>query len=61
MINRFERANPDREGSGLGLAIVSEIAERIDGRLELQSPRQGRDSGFEVRLDLAGNGSLRAL
>jgi two-component system OmpR family sensor kinase len=61
LINRFERANPDREGSGLGLAIVSEIAERIDGRLELQSPRQGRGSGFEVRVDLAGTGSLRAL
>jgi two-component system OmpR family sensor kinase len=60
LINRFERANRDREGSGLGLAIVSEIAERIDGRLELQSPRQGRDSGFEVRVDLASNGSLRA-
>ena len=60
MINRFERANPDREGSGLGLAIVSEIAERIDGRLELQSPRQGRDSGFEVRVDLEGIGSMRA-
>ena len=60
LTRRFERVRFDRDGSGLGLAIVSAIAERIGGRLELKSPRPGRDSGFEARMVLGGNSSMRA-
>jgi two-component system OmpR family sensor kinase len=55
LTDRFERAHVDRDGSGLGLAIVTAIAERIGGRLELKSPRSGRDSGFEAIADLSGH------
>lgn len=54
LTNRFERARSDGGGSGLGLAIVATIAERSGCRLELRSPREGRDTGFEARLSLLG-------
>lgn len=49
---RFERAGAKAEGSGLGLAIVAAIAERTGSSLVLQSPRPGRDSGFEASVGL---------
>ena len=49
LTNRFERAGTGGDGSGLGLAIVAAIAERSGARLDLFSPRAGRDSGFEAR------------
>ena len=52
LTGRFERANAQATGSGLGLAIVAAIAERVDGRLSLISPRPGHDSGFEARFTL---------
>jgi two-component system OmpR family sensor kinase len=55
MTDRFERLGFDGAGSGLGLAIVTAIAERIGSRLELRSPRPGRDSGFEASMGLAGH------
>ncbi|MFN4156562.1 MAG: ATP-binding protein [Paracoccaceae bacterium] len=54
LTHRFERARPDGGGSGLGLAIVATIAERSGCQLELGSPREGRDSGFEARLSPTG-------
>ena len=55
MPGRFERLRFDGAGSGLGLAIVTAIAERIGSRLELRSPRPGRDAGFEASMGLAGH------
>lgn len=55
MTDRFERLGFDGAGSGLGLAIVTAISERIGSRLELKSPRLGRDSGLEARMELAGH------
>lgn len=52
LTNRFERAGARGGGSGLGLAIVAAIAERTRSRLDLQSPRSGQASGFEVRFTL---------
>lgn len=52
LTDRFERATAQVGGSGLGLAIVAAIAARVGGRLELMSPRAGRETGFEVRVML---------
>jgi two-component system OmpR family sensor kinase len=60
LTGRFERVGFDTDGSGLGLAIVSAIADRIGGRLELRSPRPGRDSGFEASIVLGGNDSMHS-
>lgn len=37
---------------GLGLAIAKTIAAGIGGRIELLSPQEGRQDGFEVRFFL---------
>ncbi len=55
LTDRFERAGTGGDGSGLGLAIVAAIAERSGGRLDLLSPRAGRDSGFEARFTPPGD------
>jgi two-component system OmpR family sensor kinase len=55
LTDRFERAGTGGDGSGLGLAIVAAIAERTGARLDLLSPRAGRDSGFEARFTLPGD------
>jgi len=49
---RFERAGASSDGSGLGLAIVTAIADRVESRLVLTSPRPGRESGLEASLKL---------
>jgi two-component system OmpR family sensor kinase len=45
----FERGGAQGEGAGLGLAIAKAIASGIGGRIELVSPREGRQDGFEAR------------
>lgn len=60
LANRFERAGATAEGSGLGLAIVAAIAERTGSRLVLQSPRPGRDAGFEARVRLPTTADARS-
>lgn len=52
LTRRFERGRAGTDGSGLGLAIVSAIAGRISSQLILQSPRPGRETGFEASLVL---------
>ena len=56
LTSRFERAGPNTTGSGLGLAIVAAISERIGSQLILNSPRAGKEDGFEVciRLPISG-------
>jgi two-component system OmpR family sensor kinase len=41
------------EGAGIGLAIAKAIASGIGGRIELISPQEGRQDGFEARFILA--------
>lgn len=45
----FERGGAQGEGAGLGLAIAKAIASGIGGRIELISPREGCQDGFEAR------------
>ncbi len=45
----FERGGAQGEGAGLGLAIAKAIASGIGERIELVSPREGRQDGFEAR------------
>lgn len=52
LTTRFERAGPNTTGSGLGLAIVAAISERIGSQLILNSPRVGKEDGFEVCIKL---------
>ncbi len=52
LTGRFERAGPNTTGSGLGLAIVAAISERIGSQLILNSPRAGKEDGFEVCIRL---------
>ena len=48
LTDRFERLDHRSDGSGLGLAIVNAVAERVGSKLSLQSPRPGRDTGFQA-------------
>ena len=48
----FERGRAQADGAGLGLAIAKTIAAGTGGRIELLSPREGRQDGFEVRFFL---------
>jgi two-component system OmpR family sensor kinase len=49
IFQRFYRASGGKaSGSGLGLAIAAELAERMDGRLELES--EPGDTRFRLRL-----------
>ncbi|EXL02671.1 ATP-binding protein [Aquamicrobium defluvii] len=45
----FERGRAQADGAGLGLAIVRTIAAGSGGRIELLSPREERQDGFEAR------------
>jgi len=45
----FERGRTRAAGAGLGLAIVKAIASGTGGRIELASPPEGRQDGFEAR------------
>ena len=45
-----ERGRAQAQGAGLGLAIAKAIATGTGSSLELISPREGREDGFEARL-----------
>jgi two-component system OmpR family sensor kinase len=49
---RFVRGETRSAGAGLGLAIAETIVSQTGGELELFSPAQGRDDGFEARVNL---------
>ena len=48
----FERGRARADGAGLGLSIAKTIAAGAGGRIELISPLEGRQDGFEVRFFL---------
>lgn len=50
----FERGRAQADGAGLGLAIARTIAAGSGGRIELLSPREGRQDGFEARFFIDG-------
>jgi two-component system OmpR family sensor kinase len=50
----FERGRAQADGAGLGLAIAKTIATGTGGRIELLSPREGRQDGFEARFFVGG-------
>jgi two-component system OmpR family sensor kinase len=50
----FERGQAQADGAGLGLAIAKTIAAGAGGRIELLSPREGREDGFESRFFSGG-------
>ncbi|WP_293811470.1 ATP-binding protein [uncultured Bosea sp.] len=50
LLNPFERGRAQAKGAGLGLAIAKAIATGTGSGLELISPREGREDGFETRL-----------
>lgn len=50
----FERGQAQADGAGLGLAIAKTIAAGAGGRIELLSPREGHDDGFEARFFISG-------
>lgn len=45
----FERGRAQADGAGLGLAIAKAVASGTGGSIELVSPMEGRQDGFEVR------------
>lgn len=57
--NPFVRGRTDAHGSGLGLAIVETIMSQTGGRLDLHSPIDGQDGGFEAILRFAQAGAAR--
>lgn len=52
LLQRFERGNGKIPGNGLGLAIVKAIADRVDARISVVSPRTGKADGVEVKVVL---------
>lgn len=50
LLDPFERGRTQAKGAGLGLAIAKAIAAGTGSSLELISPREGHEDGFEVRL-----------
>lgn len=49
IFDMFHRANEKAEGTGLGLFIVSELIEKLNGKIELES-EQGEGSTFKLEL-----------
>jgi two-component system OmpR family sensor kinase len=50
LTERFARGATRASGTGLGLAVVATIMQQTGGRLELASPPEGWDDGFEAAL-----------
>jgi signal transduction histidine kinase len=50
----FQQVNPAYAGTGVGLAIVRKAAERMGGRVGVES-EEGKGSRFWVELKAAGN------
>jgi len=50
LLNPFERGGAQAQGAGLGLAIAKAIAAGTGCTLELISPREGQEDGFEALL-----------
>lgn len=50
LLDPFERGRTQAKGAGLGLAIAKAIAAGTGSSLELISPREGHEDGFEVRI-----------
>lgn len=50
LLDPFERGRTQAKGAGLGLAIAKAIAAGTGSSLELISPREGHQDGFEVHL-----------
>ena len=50
LLDPFERGRTQATGAGLGLAIAKAIAAGTGCSLELISPREGHEDGFEVRI-----------
>jgi two-component system OmpR family sensor kinase len=50
----YERGRTQASGTGLGLAIAKTIAAGTGGRIELTSPRPGREDGFEASFRMSG-------
>lgn len=50
LLKPFERGRAQAKGSGLGLTIAKAVASGTGSGLELISPREGREDGFEARL-----------
>jgi two-component system, OmpR family, phosphate regulon sensor histidine kinase PhoR len=48
IVERFYRVDKEGDGSGLGLAIATEILRLHDARLEIESSREGQESGTTV-------------
>jgi two-component system OmpR family sensor kinase len=53
LTGRFRRGDTAGLGAGLGLAIADSFARHMGGRLELRSPPNGEEVGFETRLVLS--------
>lgn len=53
LTERFARGRSGGAGFGLGLAIADMILRQAGGRLELHSPADGRESGFEAIVSLS--------
>jgi two-component system OmpR family sensor kinase len=49
----YERGRTQASGTGLGLAIAKAIAAGTGGRIDLISPRSGREDGFEASFRIA--------
>ncbi|NKL25088.1 sensor histidine kinase [Rhizobium leguminosarum] len=48
LTDKFKRGGTNARGSGIGLYLVDKVVKKLGGTLELDSPAQGSDDGFEV-------------
>jgi two-component system OmpR family sensor kinase len=53
ILDRFGRSGEAGYGNGIGLSIVATLVDRMGAKLVLQSPPEGRKTGFRARVELA--------